>query len=124
MQHTITAMALSAQQSWAVPGRWPSVLHSWNTQRSFRRTPWQRLPSGLQRSGASAPVPCRYVSPAAGSCAPALQILWAFCVYLEAVSVLPQLRMMQKAKVCDRQPQWLGQPFPTGSQRPRSDGKS
>ncbi len=28
-----------------------------------------------------------------------LQILWAFCVYLEAVSVLPQLRMMQKAKV-------------------------
>ena len=26
------------------------------------------------------------------------QILWAFCVYLEAVSVLPQLRMMQKAK--------------------------
>ena len=28
-----------------------------------------------------------------------LQIFWAFCVYLEAVSVLPQLRMMQKAKV-------------------------
>ena len=27
------------------------------------------------------------------------QVLWAFCVYLEAVSVLPQLRMMQKAKV-------------------------
>ncbi|XP_021274183.1 putative ER lumen protein-retaining receptor C28H8.4 isoform X2 [Herrania umbratica] len=26
------------------------------------------------------------------------QVLWAFCVYLEAVSVLPQLRMMQKAK--------------------------
>lgn len=26
-----------------------------------------------------------------------LRILWAFCVYLEAVSVLPQLRMMQKA---------------------------
>ena len=30
---------------------------------------------------------------------PPPQILWAFCVYLEAVSVLPQLRMMQKAKV-------------------------
>ncbi|WRX10218.1 ER lumen protein retaining receptor - like 2 [Theobroma cacao] len=27
------------------------------------------------------------------------QVLWAFCVYLEAVSVLPQLRMMQNAKV-------------------------
>lgn len=27
------------------------------------------------------------------------QVFWAFCVYLEAVSVLPQLRMMQKAKV-------------------------
>ncbi|KAK1569301.1 hypothetical protein Q3G72_035139 [Acer saccharum] len=26
-------------------------------------------------------------------------ILWAFCVYLESVSVLPQLRMMQNAKV-------------------------
>jgi ER lumen protein retaining receptor len=26
-----------------------------------------------------------------------LRILWAFCVYLEAVSVLPQLRMMQKS---------------------------
>ncbi|EOX93846.1 ER lumen protein retaining receptor family protein isoform 2 [Theobroma cacao] len=26
------------------------------------------------------------------------QVLWAFCVYLEAVSVLPQLRMMQNAK--------------------------
>ncbi len=27
------------------------------------------------------------------------QVLWALCVYVEAVSVLPQLRMMQKAKV-------------------------
>ena len=36
-------------------------------------------------------------------CLPAcLQILWAFCVYLEAVSVLPQLRMMQKAKVVEK----------------------
>jgi len=26
------------------------------------------------------------------------RILWAFCVYLEAVSVLPQLRTMQNAK--------------------------
>lgn len=26
-------------------------------------------------------------------------MLWSFCVYLESVSVLPQLRMMQKAKV-------------------------
>lgn len=33
---------------------------------------------------------------------PHLQILWAFCVYLEAVSVLPQLRMMQKAKVVEK----------------------
>lgn len=31
-----------------------------------------------------------------------MQILWAFCVYVEAVSVLPQLRMMQKAKVVER----------------------
>jgi ER lumen protein retaining receptor len=30
------------------------------------------------------------------------QVLWAFCVYLEAVSVLPQLRMMQKAKVVEK----------------------
>lgn len=29
------------------------------------------------------------------------QIFWAFCVYLEAVSVLPQLRMMQRAKVVE-----------------------
>lgn len=28
--------------------------------------------------------------------------MWAFCVYLEAVSVLPQLRMMQKAKVVEK----------------------
>jgi ER lumen protein retaining receptor len=27
------------------------------------------------------------------------RILWAFCVYLEAVSVLPQLRVMQNTKV-------------------------
>ena len=27
------------------------------------------------------------------------QVMWALCVYLEAVSVLPQLRMMQNAKV-------------------------
>jgi hypothetical protein len=33
---------------------------------------------------------------------PTPQILWAFCVYLEAVSVLPQLRMMQKAKVVEK----------------------
>eukprot|EP00197_Chlamydomonas_leiostraca_P003827 CAMPEP_0202866214 /NCGR_PEP_ID=MMETSP1391-20130828/7266_1 /ASSEMBLY_ACC=CAM_ASM_000867 /TAXON_ID=1034604 /ORGANISM="Chlamydomonas leiostraca, Strain SAG 11-49" /LENGTH=176 /DNA_ID=CAMNT_0049546145 /DNA_START=450 /DNA_END=980 /DNA_ORIENTATION=+ len=32
----------------------------------------------------------------------AFRALWAFCVYLEAVSVLPQLRMMQKAKVVER----------------------
>ncbi|MEW5306124.1 MAG: hypothetical protein WDW38_003279 [Sanguina aurantia] len=31
-----------------------------------------------------------------------LRILWAFCVYLEAVSVYPQLRMMQNAKVVER----------------------
>lgn len=30
------------------------------------------------------------------------RILWAFCVYLEAVSVFPQLRMMQNAKVVER----------------------
>ena len=30
------------------------------------------------------------------------QVLWAFCVYLEAVSVLPQLRMMQRAKVVEK----------------------
>ena len=27
------------------------------------------------------------------------QIMWATCVYIEAVSVFPQLRMMQNAKV-------------------------
>lgn len=31
-----------------------------------------------------------------------MQILWALCVYLEAVSVLPQLRMMQNAKVVEK----------------------
>ena len=40
------------------------------------------------------------------------QILWALCVYVEAVSVLPQLRMMQKAKVrelvlCSAPKQWV-----------------
>lgn len=29
------------------------------------------------------------------------RVLWAFCVYLEAVSVLPQLRLMQNAKVVE-----------------------
>ncbi|EFJ05211.1 hypothetical protein SELMODRAFT_270080 [Selaginella moellendorffii] len=29
------------------------------------------------------------------------RVLWAFCVYLEAVSVLPQLRVMQKAKLIE-----------------------
>jgi ER lumen protein retaining receptor len=28
--------------------------------------------------------------------------MWAVCVYLEAVSVLPQLRMMQNSKVVER----------------------
>ncbi|CAL0322421.1 unnamed protein product [Lupinus luteus] len=28
-------------------------------------------------------------------------ILWAFCIYLESVSVLPQLRLMQKAKIVE-----------------------
>lgn len=32
----------------------------------------------------------------------ALQVMWAVCVYIEAVSVLPQLRMMQKAKVVEK----------------------
>ena len=30
------------------------------------------------------------------------RILWAFCVYLEAVSVLPQLRMMQQNQVVEK----------------------
>ena len=30
------------------------------------------------------------------------QVMWALCVYLEAVSVLPQLRMMQNAKVVEK----------------------
>ncbi|KAK1348916.1 ER lumen protein retaining receptor [Heracleum sosnowskyi] len=29
------------------------------------------------------------------------RILWAFCVYLESISVLPQLRLMQKAKLIE-----------------------
>jgi len=28
------------------------------------------------------------------------RVLWAFCVYLEAVSVMPQLRVMQNTRVC------------------------
>jgi ER lumen protein retaining receptor len=28
--------------------------------------------------------------------------MWAVCVYLEAISVLPQLRMMQNSKVVER----------------------
>lgn len=32
----------------------------------------------------------------------AFRVLWALCVYLEAVSMLPQLRMMQKAKIVER----------------------
>lgn len=32
----------------------------------------------------------------------AFRVLWAFCVYLEAVSVLPQLRMLQKARVVEK----------------------
>ncbi|XP_058091049.1 uncharacterized protein LOC131237352 isoform X3 [Magnolia sinica] len=35
------------------------------------------------------------------------RILWAFCVYLEAVSVLPQLRVMQNTKVLDTRGQLL-----------------
>lgn len=31
-----------------------------------------------------------------------MQVLWAGCVYVEAVSVLPQLRMMQNAKVVEK----------------------
>lgn len=31
-----------------------------------------------------------------------MQVLWAACVYLEAVSVFPQLRMMQNSKVVER----------------------
>lgn len=30
------------------------------------------------------------------------RVLWAFCVYAEAVSVLPQLRMMQQNKVIEK----------------------
>lgn len=30
------------------------------------------------------------------------RVMWAVCVYMEAVSVFPQLRMMQKAKVVER----------------------
>lgn len=30
------------------------------------------------------------------------QFLWALCVYLEAVSVFPQLRMMQNSKIVER----------------------
>ncbi len=45
-----------------------------------------------------------------------MQVLWAFCVYLEAVSVLPQLRMMQKAKVRTRPVKaWVPLSVVTGS---------
>ena len=40
--------------------------------------------------------------PLSDALACAVQILWALCVYVEAVSVLPQLRMMQKAKVVEK----------------------
>ncbi|KAL3604691.1 hypothetical protein D5086_005550 [Populus alba] len=40
------------------------------------------------------------------------QVLWAFCVFLESVSVLPQLRLMQNAKVYETRGMYL---FLTGS---------
>jgi hypothetical protein len=42
------------------------------------------------------PLPC------AARARSAPQIMWAVCVYLEAISVLPQLRMMQNSKVVER----------------------
>jgi len=39
---------------------------------------------------------------ASGKRGPDAQVLWALCVYVEAVSVLPQLRMMQNAKARPR----------------------
>ncbi|KAB5569774.1 hypothetical protein DKX38_003567 [Salix brachista] len=35
------------------------------------------------------------------------QVLWAFCVFLESVSVLPQLRLMQNAKVYETRGMYL-----------------
>jgi hypothetical protein len=40
------------------------------------------------------------------------RVLWALCVYVEAVSVLPQLRMMQKAKVTLDPGPWTLDPGP------------
>lgn len=61
---------------------------------------------GLGFSSTSRDGSLRYLHCYFSSCSSSLsrllcpeQVLWALCVYVEAVSVLPQLRMMQKAKV-------------------------
>lgn len=41
------------------------------------------------------------------------RVFWAFCVYLEAVSVLPQLRVMQNTKVQYFIMKWIYLPYKT-----------
>lgn len=41
------------------------------------------------------------------------RVFWAFCVYLEAVSVLPQLRVMQNTKVQYFITKWIYLPYKT-----------
>lgn len=74
-----------------------AVLWGCRRDRSPSQQCWVKIATGSQ-SYAAEPLPdCVWCMFGA-----VVQILWAFCVYVEAVSVFPQLRMMQKAKVVER----------------------
>jgi hypothetical protein len=70
--------------------------------------PGRGRPSGAHPPPTHPPTPPRaclpppITPPPAAPLSATAQMLWALCVYLEAVSVFPQLRMMQKAQLIEK----------------------
>ena len=69
--------------------------HDMSPEKSLAASQWTPLCMRLRGQGLTG-------SKSPSSDCVLLQVLWAMCVYLEALSVLPQLRMMQQAKVVEK----------------------
>eukprot|EP01023_Acetabularia_acetabulum_P066079 TRINITY_DN8853_c0_g1_i4.p1 TRINITY_DN8853_c0_g1~~TRINITY_DN8853_c0_g1_i4.p1 ORF type:complete len:296 (-),score=23.48 TRINITY_DN8853_c0_g1_i4:185-1072(-) len=90
--HTLLDFLTLAGTGWVIYMVWFKLQHTWQKEQDVIQA-WYVA------------VPClvlAFLSHPNTSHNFLLRVFWAFCVYLEAVSVLPQLRMMQNNKVVER----------------------
>eukprot|EP01024_Parvocaulis_polyphysoides_P052895 TRINITY_DN524_c1_g1_i4.p1 TRINITY_DN524_c1_g1~~TRINITY_DN524_c1_g1_i4.p1 ORF type:complete len:291 (-),score=5.20 TRINITY_DN524_c1_g1_i4:80-892(-) len=90
--HTLLDLLTLGATCWVIYMVWLKLQHTWQKEQDIIQVWYVAVPCFVTA----------FISHPNTSHNYFLRVFWAFCVYLEAVSVLPQLRMMQNNKVVER----------------------